>query len=242
MATSGDISGTLTARDVCRMAMLLIGGPLQNGEVTAEDGLTMTTILNFMLKSWQADGCNLWRLSDEELTITGQATVTVPATVILDPRVLDVMEARYVGGTTYQRTLARWEWGEYRALPNKLAAGLPTCFSLNKQRTYIEATFWPAPQEDTVILYSGARVIDDVNDLDDEVDCPQEWIETVYTCLAERMIPIFNVDALSAPVAARVTARAKFLYDKLLAFDRPGSTYMKPMPSYLMNSWGGWTW
>jgi len=237
MATSGSISGTLTARDVCRMAILLIGGPLQNGEVTAEDGLTMTTILNFMLKSWQADGCNLWRLSDESLTLAADT-----ATVTLDPRVLDVMEARYVGGTTYQRTLARWEWGEYRALPNKTASGLPTCFSLNKQRTEIYMTFWPVPTEEVEILYSGARVIDDVNDLDDEVDCPQEWIETVYTCLAERMIPIFNVDALSAPVAARVTARAAFLYDKLLAFDRPGSTYMKPMPSYLMNSWGGWTW
>lgn len=235
MATSGDISGTLTARDICRMAMLLIGGPLQNGEVTTEDGLTMTTILNYMLKSWQAQGCNLWRLSDEELTIPGQATVIIPATVILDPRVLDVMEARFYGGPTYQRELARWEWGQGRALPNKLAAGNPTCFWLNKQRTYIEATFWPAPQEDTVILYSGARVIDDVNDLDDEVDCPQEWIETVYTCLAERMIPIYNIDTLTPGVAQRVTVRAAELYQTMLGFDRPGSSYMK---SYHIPSWG----
>lgn len=226
MATSGDISGTLVARDICRMAILLIGGPLENGEVTAEDGLTMTTMLNFMLKSWQSQGCNLWRLSDEELTIPANT-----ATVVLDPRVLDVMEARYVGGVTFQRQLARWEWGDYRALPNKQAAGFPTCFSLNKQRTYIEASFWPVPTEDTVIYYSGARVIQDVNDLDEEVDVPQEWIETVYTCLAERMIPIFNTDALSPGVSQRVTARAAELYQTMLSFDRPGSTFMKPMPN-----------
>jgi len=223
MALSGNIGGTLVARDVARMAMILIGGPLENGEVSAEDGLTITTMLNFMLKSWQADGCNLWRLSDE--------TVTIPAdtkTVTLDPRVLDVMEARYDGSQTYQRQLARYEWGDYRALPNKNASGLPTCFSLNKQRTYIEMSVWPVPTEDIDITYSGARVIEDVEDLNNDLDLPQEWMETAYTCLAERLIPIYNVDALSAPVAARVTARAKFLYDKLLDFDRAGSVFMKP--------------
>lgn len=223
MALSGNIGGTLVARDVARMAMILIGGPLDNGEVSAEDGLTITTMLNYMLKSWQADGCNLWRLSDE--------TVTIPAdtkTVTLDPRVLDVMEARYDGAVTYQRQLARYEWGDYRSLPNKNASGLPTCFSLNKQRTFIEMSVWPVPTEDIEISYSGARVIEDVEDLNNDLDLPQEWMETAYTCLAERLIPIYNVDALSAPVAARITARAKFLYDKLLDFDRAGSVFMKP--------------
>lgn len=231
MPTSGDISGTMTARDICRQAMLLIGGPLADGEVSSEDGLTMMTALNFMLKSWQADGCNLWRLTDESLIVPADT-----ATVQLDPRVLDVMEARYVDSTTYQRTLARWEWGEYRALPNKIAVGLPTCFSLNKQRTAIYASFWPVANADILIAYSGARVIDDVNDLNDEVDVPQEWIETVFTCLAAKMIPYFNIDALSPGVAQRVTQRADALYERLLAFDRPGSTYMK---SYNIPQYGG---
>jgi len=231
MPTSGDISGTMTARDICRQAMLLIGGPLQSGEVTSEDGLTMMTALNYMLKSWQADGCNLWRLSDETLIVPAN----IP-TVVLEPRVLDVMEARYVYSETYQRTMARWEWGEYRALPNKIAAGNPTCFSLNKQRTEIRMSFWPVPTEDTVIYYSGARVIDDVNDLNDEVDVPQEWIETVFTCLAAKMIPYFNTDALSPGVSQRVTQRADVLYAKLLAFDRAGSTYMT---NYHIPQYGG---
>lgn len=233
MATSGDISGTLTARDIARMAMLLIGGPLENGEVSEEDGLTITTTLNYMLKTWQNQGCNLWRLSDEEVTF-----LAYERTVILEPRVLDVMEARFDYGPTYQRQLARWEWGDYRALPNKNAEGYPTCYTLNKQRTYIEMTVWPVPQYDTVILYSGARVIDDVNDLNDEVDVPQEWIETVYTCLAERLIPIYGIDTLQPAVAQRVTARAQALYSQMLDFDRTGSVFMTPwqMPNY----GGGW--
>lgn len=229
MALSGDISGTLDARDIARMAMLLIGGPLENGEVTAEDGLIIVTVLNFMLKSWQAQGCNLWRLSDESVVFPANTK-----TVVLDPRVLDVMEARFVGGVTYQRPLLRAEWGDYRMLPNKDAEGNPTQFTLNKQRTYIEMTLWPVATEDIVIDFSGARVIEDVNDLNDEVDVPQEWVETVYTCLAERLIPILNTDALSPTVAQRVTARAQALYTTMLDFDRPASAFLKPLqiPQY----------
>ena len=229
MALSGQIGGTLNARDIARKAMIMIGGPLENGEPSAEDGLNICMTLNYMLKSWQADGCNLWRLSDEEVTYPADTR-----TVELDPRVLDVMEARFVGSETYQRSLARYEWGDYRSLPNKNASGFPTSYTLNKQRSVIEMTIWPVPTEETVIVYSGARVIQDVETLDDDVDVPQEWIETVYTCLAERLIPDFNVDALSPTVAARVTARAKFLHEKLLDFDRAGSVLMKPwgVPAY----------
>jgi hypothetical protein len=232
MALSGDISGTLVARDIARMAMQMIGGPLENGEVTTEDGQLITTLLNFMLKTWQSQGCNLWRLSDESVVFLANTK-----TVQLNPRVLDVMEARFVGDVTYQRELARYEWGDYRMLPNKDSQGNPTCYTLNKQRTYIEMTLWPVATEDIEIRYSGARVIQDVNDLNDEVDVPQEWIETVWTCLAERMIPYYNIDTLSAAVAQRITQRAQVLYAQMLDFDRPASTFMKPWqaPGYPFN-------
>lgn len=228
MATSGVITGSMTVRDISRTAMQLIGGPLTNGEVTARVGLTCATMLNMMLKSWQADGCNLWRLSDE--------SVTVPADtpeVVLDPRVLDVMEARYVQSATYQRQIARWEWAQYRSLPNKLAVGTPTCFYLNKQRTEISMTLWPVNSAEQVILYSGARVIDDVTDnLDDELDLPQEWMETATYGLASRMLDVLDIATMSPVTAQRVQARADMLYQKLLDFDRPGSVNMAPWVPY----------
>lgn len=224
MATSGQISGLMTVRDIARQAMLLIGGPLTNGEVTARTGLICATVLNMMLKSWQADGCNLWRLSDEEVIFPADTK-----SVVLDPRVLDVMEARFVGGVTYQRPLARVEWGDYRSLPNKDAEGYPTQFTLNKQRTEITMTLWPVATEDIVIVYSGARVIDDVtDDLDDNLDLPQEWMETAVYGLASRMLDIIDVATTSPATAQRVQARADQLYQKLLDFDRTGSVFMKP--------------
>lgn len=224
MATSGVISGSQTMRDLARKAMLVMGGPLQNGEVTARVGLICANVTNDMLKSWQADGCNLWRLSDETVTVPANTEATT-----LDPRVLDVMEARFVGGVTYQRMLARLEWGDYRSLPNKLAVGFPTSYSLNKQRTTIEMSLWPVANEEIVIAYSGARVIDDVtDDLDDELDLPQEWMETAVYGLASRMLDIMDVATTSPATAQRIQARADQLYQKLLDFDRVGSTFMKP--------------
>ncbi len=93
-------------------------------------------------------------------------------------------------------------------------------------------TLWPVNTEDQVILFSGARVIEDVEDLDNDVDVPQEWIETVIVCLAERMIPDFNIDTLSPGVAQRITARSQALHQKLLDFDRPGSVNMAPWVPY----------
>lgn len=224
MALSGDISGTLTARQIITLAIQIIGGPIQpSGEVSLADGALGIALLNGMLKTWQNQGCNLWRLSDESVTFPANTK-----TVTLDPRVLDVMEARFFGGVTYQRELARYEWGQYRELPNKDAQGTPTCYSLNKQRTYIDMTLWPVNTEDTIVLYSGARVIDDVNDLNDEVDVPQEWLECVYYNLAEKLIAPFNVDATSGPVAKRVTDTAARLYQGMMDFDRVGSVQMRP--------------
>lgn len=224
MPTSGVISGAMTVRDIARQAMLVTGGPLQNGEVTARVGLISANVLNMMLKSWQADGCNLWRLSDE--------TVIVPAntdTITLDPRVLDVMEVRFVGSATYQRTLARLEWGDYRSLPNKNAVGYPTSYSLNKQRTSIDMSLWPVSNTAFSIVYSGARVIDDVtDDLNDELDLPQEWMETAVYGLASRMLDVMDVATTSPATAQRIQARADQLYQKLLDFDRVGSAFMKP--------------
>ncbi len=223
MATSGTINGTLTVRDILTVSLRLLGVRGKGQEPTADDANVAIPLLNGMLKTWQAEGCNLWR----QIQDTAAFSVGV-STVALDPRVLDVMEARYVESATFERTLGRWEWGDYVTLPNKIASGLPTIFVLDKQRTAINMTVWPVPSVATTIRYTAARVIDDTNDLNDEVDLPQEWLETVYFNLAERLIAIYGIDALLPTVAQRVTARAQQLYAKMLDFDRPASVFMKP--------------
>lgn len=223
MATSGAIGGLLTVRDIVRTSLQLIGACPNGGDPDADDAALAMLQLNFMLKSMQADGCNLWRRTEETVTFPPNTKV-----MTLDPRCIDVMEARLQLNTTFERSLGRWEWGEYVTMPNKVASGDPTIFVLDKQRTEVTMTVWPVPYVERDINYTYARVIDDVTDLDEDVDLPQEWTEAVYYCLADRLLDPFSVSTSQPGVAQRVAARASMLYGKMLDLDRPASVFMKP--------------
>lgn len=223
------ITSTLNAGQVVTQAVTLIGAKDSRTTLASEDMDLGILQLNWMLKSWQADGMNLWRQT--------QATATFPAdtkTVTLSPYEIDVPMAQIVVSDTYQRWLQRYEWGEYNVLPNKDARGQPTIFYINKQRTAVTMTVWPVPVQETVIRYTYARVIEDVTGPFDTIDVPQAWLETVYYCLADRLLDPFSVSETQPRVAQRITARAAELYQKLLDLDRPQSVFFMPwqMPNY----------
>lgn len=227
MATSNSISELLTARDFITQALTLItvlgGGETPSGDDAAQ-GLTQ---LQWMLKSWQADGCNLWR--EEEETIVFPPNVD---TVTLDPRVMDVQEARAEISPTFQRILDRWERGEYIVLPNKKASGQPTIFYFRRLRDSVTMTLWPVPTTETNILCTTARVIKDVTDLDQNIDVPQEWSETVTYNLAARLLDSFGITETRPVVAASIASKASSLYDKLSGFDRPSAVFLQPQYPY----------
>ena len=227
MSTSGSISETFTARDVITQALTLIT-VLGGGETpSADDAAQGLTQLQWMLKSWQSDGCNLWR--EEEETIVFPAATE---TLTLDPRVLDVQEARVEIDPTFQRILARWERGEYITLPNKTAPGSPTIFYFRRKRDTVTMTLWPVPPVETNIFCTTARVIEDVTDLDQNIDVPQEWCETVTYNLAARLLDTFGITETRPVVASKIVAMARELYDKLSGFDRPSSVFLQPQYPY----------
>lgn len=223
MATSGLISSTMTARDVVYRALRIITVYGANDTPSAEDAQEGMEQLNWMLKSWQADGCNLWREED--------AAIVIPAdtpTVILDPRVIDIQEARLQRDATMQMPMQRWERGQYVTLPNKATSGYPTTFFFRRERDQAALSVWPVPTEDMTIYASIARVIEDVTDLGQNIDVPQEWNECVYYNLASRLLDVFGTVETRQVLAASIRGRAQQLYDQLSNFDRPSSVFFKP--------------
>jgi hypothetical protein len=223
MTTSGTITGALTAGDFVRLAMEDLG-LLSSGEMPAEEGATGLERLNWMLKSWQAKGCNLWR--DTEATATFGVGV---ATVTLTPSPIDVIDARVSVSAAYQRSLTRWELAEYRAIPNKIAPGVPVAFTPIKGRDETTLTVWPVPAVSTQIIYSYARTIENVTALTQTLDVPQEWTETVWMCLAMRLANTFGATRADAQAVQRVTQMAALLEQSLLDHDRPASIFMGPV-------------
>lgn len=221
MATSGVITGTMTARDICTAAARDLGVYSAGEVLSAADGEDMMLRLTWMLKSWQADGYNLWRVAEGEADyLAGDRTVT------LDPICMDVLEARFVQSSTFERPLQRWELGEYQRLPNKDQPGYPTAYYLNKQVDSITMSLWPVPSANATIRYTYARVIEDITDLNQTLDIPQQWMETVWTNLAARCVTMFGVTRLDPNVVRLTVQRANILEQKLMDSDRPASVFM----------------
>lgn len=231
MPTSGQIGGLMTAQGFIVAAMEDLG-LLNAGEMPeAEDSTMALTRLNWLLKSLQTRGCNLWRDTDGTATFgAGVGTVT------LSPRVLDVIDCRAVltGGT--ERWLTRWEAGEYRRIPNKATQGSPCAFTIDRQRDAVTMTLWPVPSVETVVNYAYARVIEDVTAVTQNVDVPQEWTEAVWKLLARSLLTVFGTEMIDPATAARVTAEAEMLERRVLDFDRPASVFAGPVRRRWMRS------
>jgi hypothetical protein len=222
VATSGTISGTLTARDLCTLAAQDLGVYSAGETLSAADAADMMTRLSWMLKSLQANGVNLWREAEGEAEfLSGEKVVE------LDPRCVDVLEARYEQSSTFQLPMQRYEVGEYQSIPNKDQPGAyPLIFYLRKLVGSVTMTVWPVPSQTTTVKYTYARVIEDVTDLNQTIDVPQQWMETIWTMLAARCVTLFGVTRLDPATVQVVTARANVLEQQLMDMDRPASVFL----------------
>lgn len=225
MATSGVITGLMTVRNVVTMANELCSAKTINeGSPTLSDydAQLSKRHLNWLLKSMQADGCNLFRAED--------ISITWPADEFeqqLDTNYLDLQEVRVRNSSDQDRPLTRWEQGEYNTLPNKLQSGIPTTYSLVKTVGNLVVRLWPVPSVETTILATGSRVIEDVVGLDETLDIPQEWTETIAYKLADRLNAAYGYSGDGD--AQDVKQRADQLYSLMRDADRPGSYFMRPV-------------
>lgn len=214
MATSGLIDGLLTVRQVGTKAMRLLSVLALGETPTGDEAEEIIQSLNLMLKSWQADGVNLWRQPNLTfLTVIGQATYT------LTPRPMDVQDASINYG--YDRQMQRWEKGEYDQIPNKDTLGYPSCYYVDRQRDAVTMSLWPVPNSIQTVTYTAARIIEDVTELEQNIDVPQEWLEAVAYNLAVALYPTLGGQRFEF-----IATKAASLYGQMRDLDRPSSIFM----------------
>jgi hypothetical protein len=221
VTTSGAISSQLIVSEIVQAAMVELGVLSAGESPTAEETQDGIRVLNWMFKSWPSRGLNLWRETQGEIVVPAAT-----AAIALDPYCLDVVEARFVQSSTFERPLARWENGQYRQLPNKAQPGYPVAFYLDKQTSTISLRLWPVPVADATIRYTYSRVPQDVTDGSETVDAPQEWTELIYVALAARLVQTFGVNRTDPATAQIIAQRAAALEQAMLDQDRPASVFM----------------
>jgi hypothetical protein len=220
LATSGVNTNIDTARDIITDALVEIGVVGAGRSADANDLEIGRRRLNWMLKDWQSRGLNLWR--NDEITIPWPA-YTVEGD--LDQNYTDIFALSVARSSTHNQQLTRWEMDDYARLPNQLqTSDYPNVYCLFRGLDALRVRLWPVPNQDVTLYASGARVIEDVTDLSQNIDVPQQYTRTAMLNLAASLVPVFG--KASDPNAAVTVALAQQAFTQMMGDDRPASYFL----------------
>lgn len=223
MATSGSTDYTLKANQVVGYALRKIGVIAPDEDASARDMATGIEELNLMLKTWQVSGPHLWRQTQGSLALVADtASYAMPS-------VVRIISARFrQSGRDLPMELLTRE--EYYDLPLKTSQGIPTSYYFDVQRAASGSTLyvWPvlASVSTETVEYTYQRRIEDVDAQTNDIDIPQEWLQTVGYNLAALLADTFQV---RDDVAARVINRANLLKQEAMTFDREPVIRFEPV-------------
>lgn len=226
MTTSGTITYNLNAGQVVTEAMGLIG--VENEGESALSAYDMNkglTALAMMLKS-AGIANNLWRYT--EGTITPLLATASYALTAKARRVWSIRR-RVSGNDVALNPISREEYFEKS---NKTQTGTPLDFYYDRQRGTGTVYLWPTP--DAAFVANGTlqmtyhRIAEDITSEANDLDVPQEWLETIVYMLADRLATSYPSD-ISPTERVRIGQRAQALFAALTDDDdEPTSVFLSP--------------
>jgi hypothetical protein len=229
MTTSGSVDYSLDARAAITAALELVGTCAIG--LTPDAGNTALALkhANLMLKTWGTQD-RLWISSEAVLTLVAStASYSVP----LARRLVSAYRRTGTGVSTNDLDLNVISHAEYAAKPAKFSTGSPIDVYHDPQRSTRTLYVWPVPDAtiaaSTTIRYTYLRVIEDIDALANDLDIPQEWLETFVYALAARLLIPFRRFVSDPITAAKIEQRASTLYAELSAQDgEDASVFFQP--------------
>ena len=222
MALSGTIAWSNTAQQLIDAALRKITVLGEGESASGNQYADAQQELNYMLGTWSQQGPNLWTITEG----TAIPLISGTATYTLSPRPRSVATVRFAVNDVEQRPMTEWDRQDWDRFPQKAQTGAPLKYLVDRQRTSTTLTFWPIPNQTGVWTapYSYERVFQDVTQPSQDIDVPQEWLETVMVNLASRLADDYR---LSGPNVDRVRDRAMKLYDMAMTADRRGDVRIR---------------
>jgi hypothetical protein len=161
-------------------------------------------------------GPHLWTKTEGSITMTS-ATQSYNLVSTLNP--VRVLSMRYRDTSSRDLPMEELSRDEYFDLPLKTSAGIPTQYFFDPQRGAPTLYVWPVKATITTetLRVTYQRRIEDIDSLDNDIDIPQEWFETLRYCLADRLLDEYGQ---SDGVAQRIMARAAQLRLQAEDFER----------------------
>jgi len=208
-------------------ALRKIGVLAIGATANADEAAGALVELELMLKQWGHSGPFLFTKREGSQTITANdADYTLSSTLPLR-----IIEARYrdTSSPAHDVPMQPLTRDQYFELPVKTATGTPTTYYFDpvNASTGPVLYIWPllASATTEAIKYTYQRRIEDIDDLDNDIDIPQEWLGVVGYCLADRLLDDYGV---SDKVGDRITARVQEMLQMAKDFEREEFTFFRP--------------
>jgi hypothetical protein len=228
MTVNTSTSFAMTANQIVTRAFKVLGIGTEGEALTATmyaDGLEN---LNLLIKTLGAQD-HLWIRTEGSITpVASQAGYTLGTS---GPKPMRIMSVRRAldGIETPLNEMARQTYFDQ---PNKsVSPSIPTQYYYDPQQATGVLYLWPAPSASFVaeqtLNVSYWRRMGDIVSSSDEVDMPQEWLQTVIWNLANELETQYPVN--DGRLAVKIERKAALLMQALKGFDNePASLYMQP--------------
>jgi hypothetical protein len=224
MALSGSQNFSINARELItqtlrKMAVLGVAQALDADEAEA-----IRIELNTMLKGWQRSGPHLWKKTEGSVTLLA-ATASYDMALTLNP--LRIMSVRYRDTASRDLPMRAFTRDEYYDLPIKTSAGIPTQYYFDPQRGAPTLYVWPVKATITTetLKVTYQKRIDDIDDIANDIDIPQEHFDVVMYALAERLLDDYGIEG---EVAQRIMLRSQALLQSAMDWEREDDVYFTP--------------
>jgi len=216
MATSGSTDFTLTAQQVIDYALEDCGVLEGASTAASEDADVALRRLNVLLKGMQKNGPFLFSVQvDGSQTLTNaNGTYSLTSTTPLR-----LLEVRYSDANDREIPMIPLTRTEYFELPEKTSSGPPTQYWYDADSQDMNIYVWPVKGTVTTesIEYTYQRKLEDVDSLEDNIDVPEEWLDTIAYKLAQRLLIPFGVKGERAMM---INAMAERLWAEAMDYDR----------------------
>lgn len=209
------VTATYTAGDAITQAFRMAAITSKDETVEADDTAYALTVLNRMLKSWQAVESFDWTMTYLSHTLTATAAQTITP---VRPLRLCQVNFRLNG---IDRPLVEFTRYEYDTLPNKASAGDPTGWFYDRQRESAVLYIWPVPSVVTgkTLEITYERELPDLTATTDALDVPGEYWDAVVANLADQLAMDYQVPR------GELERKAQVKYAEMLASQNTGSLW-----------------
>nr|QBM02660.1 hypothetical protein [uncultured archaeon] len=224
MALSNSYDFSLTARQVIVYALQKLNVLALTQALDADEAAAALQELNLMLKTWQRRGPFLWKRVEGSVSLVA-ATASYDLAATLNP--LRIMSIRYRDTSSNDLPMRLFTRQEYFDLPSKTSTGTPTQYYFDPQRGAPTLYVWPVKATVTTETFKVTyhKRTDDLDDLANDIDIPQEELETIGYGLAARLLDSYGIEG---EVANRILMRAEQLGDEAQDFEREPVTRFVP--------------